>query len=282
MRPEVFDHARVGGGGGGEERGTVGHGLQDAGEAAVIGPEVVSPVGDAVRLVYDEQADGRQGLRREVVASQSFGRHQQGVHVVIVQGLVEVVPVLLVGRVDADGAQAESSGGFDLVSHEGEQGRDDDGGSVSPVSEDTGGDEIDGAFSPPGGLHDEQARAAVDEGADGIPLAVSELCVGVVEGLSEQARTRSCRVLGCWGVRWRFMDVFLRVGLVVGCRMPERLCLDWRGVPSTCARWVREVLPDTREMVSAPFPAGFFPSLAEGKILPGGAGGRGLDCGRVE
>ena len=130
---------------------------------------------------------GWQGVRREVVASQSFGRHQQGVYGVIVQGLVEVVPVLFVGGVDTDSAQAESFGGFDLISHEGEQGRDDDGGSVSPVAEDTGGDEIDGAFSPSGGLHDEQSCAAVDEGADGFPLAVSELCVGVVEGLSEQA-----------------------------------------------------------------------------------------------
>ena len=41
--------------------------------------------------------------------------------------------------------------------------------------------------------------------------------------------------------------------------MPERFCLDWRGVPLTCAGWVREVLPDTWEMVSAPFRQDFFP-----------------------
>ena len=171
--------------------------------------------------------------------------------------------------------------GFDLVSHEGEQGRDDDGGSVSPVAEDTAGDEIDGAFSPPGGLHDEQARAAVDEGADGLPLAVSELCVGVVEGLSEQALYAVLPDPGLLG------GALVFDGGVPSCRASGWVQdagtllpgLAWRPFD---LRWVDRGSP-ARHLGDGVCPvlAGFFPSLAEGKILPGGAGGRRFDPGRV-
>ncbi len=55
---DVVDDPVVGGG----RRGQDGHArverAEDPADAPVVGPEVVAPVGDAVRLVHDEQADG--------------------------------------------------------------------------------------------------------------------------------------------------------------------------------------------------------------------------------
>ena len=54
---DVGDDAVVGGGGRGEDRHVRVEQREDPADPAVVGPEVVAPVGDAVRLVDDEQAD---------------------------------------------------------------------------------------------------------------------------------------------------------------------------------------------------------------------------------
>ena len=103
-------------------------------------------------------------------------------------------------------------------------------------------------------------------------------CRSCALGLSRACRsrrcTRSCRVLGCWGVRWCLMGVFLR-GRAGGW-------VQDAGTPLPGLAWRPFDLRPVGEGGSArhlgdgvcPVPAGFFPSLAEGKILPGGAGGR--------
>jgi hypothetical protein len=62
---DVADHAVVGRGRGGQDRHPGGQGGQQRAEAPVVRPEVVAPVGDAVRLV-DHQHPGRRG---------QFGQH---------------------------------------------------------------------------------------------------------------------------------------------------------------------------------------------------------------
>ena len=52
---DVGDHPLVGGGGGRQHRGAGGQRAQQVADAAVVGPEVVAPVGDAVRLVDDDR-----------------------------------------------------------------------------------------------------------------------------------------------------------------------------------------------------------------------------------
>ena len=56
LRLDVGDDPVVRGRGGAEHRHAAGQEIEDASEAAVVGPEVVAPVADAVHLVDDEQA----------------------------------------------------------------------------------------------------------------------------------------------------------------------------------------------------------------------------------
>ena len=55
---------------------------QDPADAPVVGPEVVAPVGDAVRLVDDEQPDraldARQDVGREALVGEPLGRDRAG------------------------------------------------------------------------------------------------------------------------------------------------------------------------------------------------------------
>ena len=98
-------------------------------QPAVVGPEVVAPVGDAVRLVDHQQAGRRGELRQHVVAEvgvvQPLGADQQHVHRARGDLRLDGVPLLEVGRVDRPGGDAGPGGRLDLVAHQREQRRDD-------------------------------------------------------------------------------------------------------------------------------------------------------------
>ena len=72
---DVGRHARRGRGGGGHERARAER-PRRVGEAEVVGPEVVSPLGDAVGLVDHEQPDaGRSHPLHESPCREALGRH---------------------------------------------------------------------------------------------------------------------------------------------------------------------------------------------------------------
>ena len=106
-------------------------------DAAVVGAEVVAPVGDAVRLVDHQQAAGRgqpgQHLVAEAGVVEPLGADQQHVDLAGADRVVDRLPLLDVGRVDGDRADAGALGGRDLVAHQGEQRRDDDGRARRPA-----------------------------------------------------------------------------------------------------------------------------------------------------
>ena len=72
---DVVAHPRVGGGGERDD-GRVADAGADAAEVAVAGPEVVAPLGDAVRLIDGQQVhmEAAQG-RRERAVAKPFRRH---------------------------------------------------------------------------------------------------------------------------------------------------------------------------------------------------------------
>ena len=84
----VGHHPGVGGRGRGQHRDAGRQLGQQGAQPAEVGPEVVAPVADAVRLVDDEQAAGRRQLRHDVVAEvgvvEPLGREQQ--HVDLARG----------------------------------------------------------------------------------------------------------------------------------------------------------------------------------------------------
>ena len=83
LRRDILDHSLVGRRGGGQHRHAVAQLADQRADAPVVGPEVVAPVGDAVRLVDHDQAGVARQLRQHVVAEvgvvQPFRADQQHV-----------------------------------------------------------------------------------------------------------------------------------------------------------------------------------------------------------
>ena len=128
---DVGGHPGVGGRGGGQHRDAVGQVAQQGPDPAVVGPEVVAPVGDAVRLVDHQQArrGGQPGqhLVAEARVVEPLGAHQQHVDLAGVDRVVDRLPLLDVGGVDRHRPDAGALGGLDLVAHQREQRRHDHG-----------------------------------------------------------------------------------------------------------------------------------------------------------
>ena len=107
---DVVGDPRVGGGGGREHRDAVGQVGEQRADPAVVGPEVVAPVGDAVGLVDDEQAAGRgqpgQHLVAEAGVVEPLGADQEHVDLAGPDRVVDRLPRLDVGGVDRHRADA--------------------------------------------------------------------------------------------------------------------------------------------------------------------------------
>jgi hypothetical protein len=89
--------------------------------APVVGPEVVTPVGDAVGLVDDEQAEPgrrRAGHRGEPEVVEALGADAQQVELTRRQTLLDVEPVVGVGGVDGRRTDPHSFGRSNLVAHQ--------------------------------------------------------------------------------------------------------------------------------------------------------------------
>ena len=196
----VCDDPAVGRGRGGEHGNRCRHPGDEVAQAPVVGPEVVPPVADAVRLVDDEQADalheGGQLLFAERRVVQALGRDQEHVDLVGGQLGEHVVPLVRVRGVDGDGAHPGTGGRRDLVAHEGEQRGDQDGGAGTALAQQQGGDEVDGRLAPPRALHDEGPSAGVDERLDGLELAVVELGLLVADQSAEHGEGGILRRFG--------------------------------------------------------------------------------------
>lgn len=122
---DIGRHAGVGRRGGGQHRG-VGREVGEHGaQAAVVRPEIVAPVGDAVRLVHDQEAGGRgqfgQHLVTEVRIVQPLRAHQEDVDLARRHLGLDGLPLLRVRGVDRPRADSGSGRRLHLVAHQREQ-----------------------------------------------------------------------------------------------------------------------------------------------------------------
>ena len=169
---------RVGRRRGGQHRHAGGQVLQHGAEPPVIRPEVMPPVGDAVRLVHDQHARGGGELGQDEVAEarvvQPLRADQQQVHGAGGDLRVDLVPVRHVGRVHGPGLQPGPGRRLDLVAHQGEQRGDDDGRTHVPGPEQRGRDEVHGRLAPAGALHHQGPAPVAGQGLDRGPLILAE------------------------------------------------------------------------------------------------------------
>ena len=198
---DVGHHPLVGGRGGREHRRAGRQRAQQVADAAVVGAEVVAPVGDAVRLVDDDEpAAGDQPgqlLLAEPRVGQPLGGDEQDVDVVGGEAGGDVVPLGHVGAGDLDGADAGAGRGGHLVAHQREQRADQQRRAGAAAAQEGGGDEVDGRLAPAGALHDQRPLRALDQRRDGGVLPLAEDRVGPAGQLAEDGE----RLVGDLGRR---------------------------------------------------------------------------------
>ncbi len=175
---DVLGHPGVGRGGRGQHRDAVGKVGQQGADAAVVGPEVVTPVGDAVRLVDHEQPGRRRQPGQHLVAEarvvEPLGAHQQHVDLAGIDGVVDRLPLLDVGGVDRDRPDAGPLGRRDLVAHQGQQRRHDDRRPRALCAQQQRRHEVDRRLAPAGALHHQRPAAVDRQRLDRRPLVVAQ------------------------------------------------------------------------------------------------------------
>ena len=182
---QVIHHPVVGGGGGGQDGDVLGQAQDHVPQPAVVQAEIVAPVGDAVGLVNDKQADadlGQTGL--DVLPEQGLGGDQHQVQGPGGHTVQNLRPPVRRCAVQGVAAQAQMSGGLDLVLHQGQERADHNGEAPPLISQQLGAGEVDQALSPARPLHHQ--GPAVEHGRlDGLVLSGSEFCALPVQGAQD-------------------------------------------------------------------------------------------------
>ena len=196
---DVVGDALVGGRGGRQHRDAVGQLGEQGADPAVVGAEVVAPVGDAVRLVDHQQAAGRRQPRQHLVAEprvvEPLGADEEHVDLAALDRRVGLLPLLHVGGVDGDRSDAGPLGGRDLVAHQRQQRRDDHRRPAALLAQQQGGDEVDRRLAPSGALHDQRPPSVDHQRLDRRPLVVVELRLSLpFAGPTSARRCCSARV----------------------------------------------------------------------------------------
>jgi len=98
------------------------------GKLPIIRPEVVAPLGHAVRFVYREKADlGTPDKRLHALGQKAFGRDVEEVQLAVQKTLLDLALNLIgQGGIQKGSSNAQLKQGFDLILHQGDQGRNDD------------------------------------------------------------------------------------------------------------------------------------------------------------
>ena len=185
---DVVAHEGVGGGGQSDD-GRVAQAGSGGAEVAVAGAEVVAPLRDAVGLVDGEEGDvdAAQGGDKTTVGEALGGNVEEAE--VAIGDAAQDVGLLLAGdsRIDGRGGDPVARERIDLVLHQREQGRDNEGEAI----EEEGGELIADALAPARGENGQRVAPAEDRGHDlrlsGQELAITEDLAQLLAGGGEGA-----------------------------------------------------------------------------------------------
>jgi hypothetical protein len=160
--------------------------VQDADQPAIVRAEVMAPVGDAVGLVDHHQPDPLRQIGKDVAAElrvvQPLWGDQQQVDAACGQLRLDRPPLLHVGGVDGGGPDDDPFGFGDLIAHQRQQGRHQEGRARPTVTEQPGGQEVHGGLPPAGSLDHHCPAALDDQGPDGGELVVPQRRPGARQG----------------------------------------------------------------------------------------------------
>ena len=192
---DIPHHPVVGRGGGGQHGHALGEVGQQCPDSPVVGPEIVTPIRHAVRLV-DHHESRIGGQRRqdgvpEVRVVEPLGAHEQHIHLAGPHRRPDLVPLGHVGRVDGGRPHPGPCRGLDLVTHQRQQRRDDHRRTGAQFAQQACRDEIDGRLAPAGALHDQRTTPIRDQRLDGRPLVLAQPRARTGEGGQQLIRPGS-------------------------------------------------------------------------------------------
>ena len=188
VRPEdifqIGEHPIVGGGGRGEDADIGRQGADHALDQSVVRAKVMTPVGNAVGLIDDQQRDAardrREHLPAEVGIAQPLRRDEQDIDLVPRHLPLDYLPLSLILGIDGHGPDPHPRGRRDLIAHQCQQRGDQDRRPAALFAKELGRDEIDRALSPTRLLHHQQPTAALHYMPDGILLPVAKACAWIL------------------------------------------------------------------------------------------------------
>ena len=123
----VVPRARVGGGGHGETR-HAGKKLAQAAKGAIVGPEVMTPLADAVRFINRDQRHVHARKALGEARAETFGRHIKQVHLAALRRIERLGAGIEIHRaVQPLGPPADLFQRVDLIRHQRDQRRHDNG-----------------------------------------------------------------------------------------------------------------------------------------------------------
>ncbi len=189
LRLQIGDHPVVCRGGGRKHGNVGGKAAEHLLQAAVFQAKIMSPVGNAVRLVDDKEADPhlRQRLLH-VVPEQRLRRNKHKVGLPVPDRLQYLVAAVLCRAVERVAAKSYPCGCLDLIFHEDEQRTDHQRYAGALLAQEPRTDKIDQALAPAGALHDK--RPPVQHGRlDSLVLAVAKARVLSVQASYHAAST---------------------------------------------------------------------------------------------
>ena len=169
-----------------------------SGKPAVTGPEVVSPFGDAMGLVDDQEpGTNARGLQLQTEALQPFRGDIEQTHRSVLYGGADSALLLLSQRaIETGRGYTPRRGGFDLVLHQGDQGRDDD----AQAAEHHGGHLKADGLPAPGGENGESVlpvQNGVDDGCLSRPeVGIAEVMLKQAAGLGHEVHGRNSPLPG--------------------------------------------------------------------------------------
>ena len=196
----VGDDTVVGGGGRPEHRDPGVEQVEHVLDAAVVRPEVVSPVGNAMRLVDHYQPHRRREQRQHVVAEagvvESLRTDQQQVDRVGGEPCANAVPLLAIGAVDRVGAQPQPLRGGDLVAHQCQQGTDDQRGTRAGAPQQRRRHEVHRRLPPTSALDAQNPGAIGDQVPDRLELSRPELRLSIRRQRAQAIQRTGSKRLG--------------------------------------------------------------------------------------
>ena len=150
------------------------------------------PVGDAVRLVHDEQpyrsGDRGKDILTEVFVGETLRRNKQNIGLPDVYAPLNPLPLLLIRAVDRLGLHADSLRSLYLVTHQGKQRRDEQRRPEILFPQQLRTQKVDHALSPSRPLHNEKALSR-QKRFDALPLSGTKFRSRSVEGKTQIAQS---------------------------------------------------------------------------------------------